>query len=95
MSRLPAVLLVTLALAASAACAGDDAALVGIEPGDRVLCFDISDPGSPVLVGRAKTGDRPEGLIAIADSDSIIVITGDEGKERSGSITISRVELKD
>lgn len=70
-------------------------ALVGIERGDRVLCLDLADPVRPALVGRSKTGDRPEGLMVIPDGEDYWVVTADEGKPGTrGTLTFARLSRK-
>lgn len=66
-------------------------AAVTIERGDRLLCFDVSDPQNPRLVGDAPVGERPEGLLALLYGNDVLFITGDEGKKGPGTISFCRL----
>ena len=47
--------------------AGRTYASIGLERADAVMTYDISNPLAPVFVQVMKTGDAPEGVLAISD----------------------------
>ena len=47
--------------------AGRTYASIGLERADAVMTYDISNPLAPVFVQLMKTGDAPEGVLAISD----------------------------
>jgi DNA-binding beta-propeller fold protein YncE len=65
---------------------------LAVERGDRLMCFDLSDPTAPDLVGAVRIGDRPEGLIAIPDGEGVLFVTGEEGKYGPGTLSFTRLE---
>lgn len=71
--------------------------LVAIERGDRLLALDVTEVASgatPRSVARARTGSRPEGLLVIPDGDRAAwILTGDEGNDGPGEITILRLTV--
>ncbi len=67
--------------------------LVSVERGDYLLALDITDVRKPMLCDRVKVGNRPEGLIAIADGRDIMAVTGDEGDDNQGAGTLSFTRL--
>jgi len=72
---------------------GDRAyAAVTIERGDRLLLLDVTDATKPELVTRLRIGDRPEGVLVIDDpAQGRFIVTGDEGNEGPGTISIVEV----
>ncbi len=71
--------------------AGRDLAIVGIERGDFLLVLDVTDPTQPIPIDRARVGDRPEGLIAVPQGESLLLITGDEGNRGPGTVSFLRL----
>lgn len=73
--------------------AGRPIAVGATERGDYVYALDLADPNEPVLIGRCKVGDRPEGLILIPNGDDLIAVTGDEGGYGPGTISFVRLRM--
>lgn len=70
---------------------------LSVERSDEILCFEITQKYNLLFKGKAKVGERPEGLCIVEINGEIFVLSADEGKEKSGSITIlhfSPVPLK-
>lgn len=63
---------------------------VATERGDRILAIDVNDPTKPRVVDIARVGDRPEGMIVFERDGHLILITGDEGNEGPGEISLTR-----
>lgn len=61
------------------------------EKGDHLLAFDLADPAKPRLLQTFKTGDRPEGLLAVREGGRLYVVSCDEGDPAPGEITVLRV----
>ena len=64
--------------------------LVGVERGNCVLLFDLSDPGRAVPAGRAAVGERPEGLAVCAREAECLIVTANEGKSGPGTLSVIR-----
>ncbi|MBN1342314.1 MAG: hypothetical protein JXQ73_06520 [Phycisphaerae bacterium] len=68
--------------------------LVVVERGHCVLCLDVTELSKPVLLAKCKTAKRPEGIVVVPHAHDLIVITGDEGKEGPGGISILRLRAE-
>ncbi len=66
-------------------------AFVAVERADCVVCLEVTRPDSPQFIAKAKTGKRPEGIIAVPHQSDLLVITGDEGSDGPGEITFLRL----
>jgi hypothetical protein len=62
--------------------------LTAMERGDWLLLLDLTDPANPTLLDRARTGERPEGVSIIRIGNQVYPITGDEGNEGPGQISL-------
>ncbi len=66
-------------------------ALVGVERGDCVMSFDLTDPAAPRYLGQTPVGERPEGLLLVRDDHQTYLLTGDEGSQGPGTISVLRL----
>lgn len=61
---------------------------LSVERANEVLCFEITEESNLLFKEKAKVGERPEGLLAIKKEEEVFILSADEGKEKSGSITV-------
>ncbi|MFN0205721.1 MAG: hypothetical protein ACKVS6_05350 [Planctomycetota bacterium] len=64
---------------------------VGVERGNCVLMFDVTNPREPVLMDNVRVGKRPEGMCWVKRGERLFIVTGDEGNEGPGEISFVEV----